>query len=55
VVEKNVPASSNFPRFDRKLNMGADQATSTEMQAAMQTVFHDQSYPSHIVLPLISR
>jgi putative CocE/NonD family hydrolase len=48
-------ASSNFPRFDRNLNTGADQATSTEMRTAAQTVFHDRRYPSHIVLPLIPR
>jgi hypothetical protein len=48
-------ASSNFPRFDRNLNTGADQATTTRMQSAQQTIFHDARYPSHIVLPLIPR
>jgi putative CocE/NonD family hydrolase len=48
-------ASSNFPRFDRNLNTGADQATSTHMQSAEQTVFHDARYPSHIRLPIIPR
>ncbi len=48
-------ASSNFPRFDRNLNTGADQATSTHMQTAEQTVFHDARYPSHILLPIIPR
>ena len=48
-------SSSNFPRFDRNLNTGEDQATSTRCQAAEQTIFHDQRYPSHILLPVIPR
>ena len=48
-------SSSNFPRFDRNLNTGEDQATSSRMQTATQTVFHDQRYPSHILLPVIPR
>lgn len=48
-------ASSNFPRFDRNLNTGADQASSSQLQTAAQTVFHDQRYPSHILLPIIPR
>jgi putative CocE/NonD family hydrolase len=46
-------SSSNFPRFDRNLNTGDDQATGTRWQAAQQTVFHDARYPSHILLPVI--
>jgi uncharacterized protein len=46
-------ASSNFPRFDRNLNTGEDQATGTRWQTAAQTIFHDQRYPSHILLPVI--
>ena len=48
-------SSSNFPRFDRNLNTGEDQATSTRCQAAEQTIFHDQRYSSHILLPVIPR
>ncbi len=48
-------SSSNFPRFDRNLNTGADQATSSAWRTAEQTVFHEQRYPSHILLPLIPR
>ena len=48
-------SSSNFPRFDRNLNTGEDQATGTRWQAARQTVFHDARYPSHIMLPVIPR
>ncbi|MGH8009657.1 MAG: CocE/NonD family hydrolase, partial [Candidatus Binatia bacterium] len=46
-------ASSNFPRFDRNLNTGEDQATGTRMQIAEQTVFHDRRFRSHILLPVI--
>jgi putative CocE/NonD family hydrolase len=48
-------SSSNFPRFDRNLNTGLDQATGTRRQAARQTVLHDSRYPSHILLPVIPR
>ena len=46
-------SSSNFPRFDRNLNTGEPIATSTRIQIAQQTVLHTQSYPSHILLPII--
>ena len=48
-------ASSNFPRFDRNLNTGEEQATGTRWQTAAQTIFHDQRYPSHILIPVIPR
>jgi putative CocE/NonD family hydrolase len=48
-------SSSNFPRFDRNLNTGEDQATGTRWQPARQTVFHDARAPSHIRLPIIPR
>jgi hypothetical protein len=31
------------------------QATGSRRQVAAQTIFHDQRYPSHILLPLIPR
>jgi len=48
-------SSSNFPRFDRNLNTGEDQATGTRWQTAAQTILHDQRYPSHVLLPVIPR
>ncbi|HKH72520.1 MAG TPA: CocE/NonD family hydrolase, partial [Vicinamibacterales bacterium] len=48
-------SSSNFPRFDRNLNTGEDQATATRMQKAAQTVYHSERYPSHVVLPVIPK
>ncbi len=46
-------SSSNFPRFDRNPNTGGHLATETEMLPAVQTVYHNGTYPSHITLPMI--
>lgn len=46
-------SSSNFPRFDRNLNTGGEQATGTQFQVAEQTVFHTRRWCSHILLPVI--
>ena len=46
-------SSSNFPRFGRNLNTGNKVADDTEIRVARQTVFHDRTRPSHIILPVI--
>lgn len=46
-------ASSNFPRFDRNLNTGGDQASGTTFVVAEQTVLHNAAHRSHILLPVI--
>jgi putative CocE/NonD family hydrolase len=46
-------SSSNFPRFDRNLNTGADQATSREFVSATNTILHDAEHPSALLLPVI--
>ncbi len=46
-------SSSNFPRFSRNLNTGEDQATSTRMEVAQQTVLHTGRFPSFVLLPII--
>ncbi len=46
-------SSSNFPRFDRNLNTGAEQATSREFISATNTILHDAEHPSALVLPVI--
>ncbi|MGD8716884.1 MAG: CocE/NonD family hydrolase [Desulfobacterales bacterium] len=46
-------SSSNFPRFDRNLNTGEDNAGEAQMQTAIQTIYHDATHPSHIVLPIV--
>ncbi len=46
-------SSSNFPRFDRNLNTGEEQAHSTRMEKATNTVWHDQEHPSALLLPVV--
>ena len=46
-------ASANFPRFDRNPNTGNRFGEDAETQVAHQTVLHDGSHASHILLPVI--
>ena len=46
-------SSSDFPNFDRNHNTGHDFWSDVELNCARQTIFHDQNYPSHIILPII--
>ena len=48
-------ASSNFPRFDRNPQTGEASAETDRLEPALQHVFHDETRPSHIVLPIIPR
>jgi uncharacterized protein len=48
-------SSSNFPRFDRNLNTGEDNARGTRFVSATNTVLHDAEHPSALTLPVISR
>jgi hypothetical protein len=48
-------SSSNYPRFDRNPNTGENPATAIETRIAHQTIWHDASRPSYIVLPIIPR
>jgi putative CocE/NonD family hydrolase len=50
-------SSSNFPTFDRNSNSGKPLAETSPADwfVATQTVFHDNRFPSHIVLPLVPR
>jgi putative CocE/NonD family hydrolase len=43
-------SSSNFPRFDRNLNVGGDNATATTWVVAKNRVFHSSKYPSGLKL-----
>jgi hypothetical protein len=47
-------SSSNFPRFDRNLNTGAEQATSRDFISAMNTILHDAEHPSALLLPVLA-
>ena len=46
-------ASSNFPRYDRNLNMGGNLATGVETQTARQTIYYGSAYPSRLILPVV--
>ena len=46
-------SSSNFPRFDRNLNTGENQAESTRLVKAANVVYHDAKHPSSLVLPVV--
>jgi putative CocE/NonD family hydrolase len=48
-------SSSNFPKHDRNLNTGHPIGQDAEMKVAVQTIYHDKQYPSHILLPIIPR
>jgi len=46
-------SSSNFPRFDVNPNTGEPLNRHRLTSVATQTIYHDASRPSHIVLPVI--
>jgi uncharacterized protein len=46
-------SSSNFPRFDRNLNTGEDNATGRKPVAASNTIYHDAEHPSVLILPIV--
>jgi uncharacterized protein len=48
-------SSSNFPRFDRNLNTGEDARMATRFVSAKNTIYHDASHPSALILPIVSR
>ena len=47
--------SSDFDRYDRNLNMPGEYGQQTSCNKAQQTVYHDSSRPSRIVIPVIPR
>jgi putative CocE/NonD family hydrolase len=46
-------SSSYFPEFGRNLNTGAPIGMTSEMIQAEQTVYHDESHLSHLLVPVI--
>ncbi len=46
-------SSSNFPRFARNQNTGKPFGMSAELNTARQSIYHDASHPSRLVLPII--
>ena len=45
--------SSSFPLWDRNLNTGNPIGMDRDMLVAKQTIYHNRTYPSHLVLPVI--
>ncbi|HMM74828.1 MAG TPA: CocE/NonD family hydrolase [Gammaproteobacteria bacterium] len=50
-------SSSNFPRFDRNSNTGGliARESAADFRVARNTVWHDATRPSHLLLPVIVR
>jgi putative CocE/NonD family hydrolase len=50
-------SSSNFPRFDRNTNTGGmiSEDSESDVQVAVNRVFHGPAHPSRLVLPIIGR
>ncbi|MFC1534987.1 CocE/NonD family hydrolase [Thermodesulfobacteriota bacterium] len=46
-------SSSNFPWFDRNMNTGNPRGEDAKGIPAMQTIYHEHEYPSHIDLPVM--
>ncbi|SVB16457.1 uncharacterized protein METZ01_LOCUS169311, partial [marine metagenome] len=46
-------AGSNFPRFDVNPNTGEPLNENRRAIKAVNTIYHDKSRPSHILLPVI--
>ncbi len=46
-------SSSNFPRFDRNLNTGEEQARATRMVKATNVIYHDKTHSSALVVPIV--
>lgn len=46
-------SSSNFPKYDRNPNTGHRFGQDTEMLVAHQTVYHNATHPSYLMLPII--
>jgi hypothetical protein len=46
-------SSSNFPRFDVNGNTGENPAISAIRVTALNNIYHDESRPSHVLLPVV--
>jgi putative CocE/NonD family hydrolase len=46
-------SSSNFPRFDRNMNTGEEQAHATRVVKATNVIYHDSVHPSALIVPLV--
>jgi putative CocE/NonD family hydrolase len=48
-------ASAAFPKYDRNPNTGAPLGQTAETAPAEQRIYHDETYPSAVILPIIPR
>jgi predicted acyl esterase len=48
-------SSGAHPRWSRNLGTGEPIGTATSMIAADQTIYHDRTRPSALVLPVVDR
>ncbi|HEV2125242.1 MAG TPA: CocE/NonD family hydrolase [Chloroflexota bacterium] len=48
-------SSSNFPRFDRNLNLGGDNVRQAKYKVARNTVYHGPKLRSRLILPVVER
>jgi uncharacterized protein len=48
-------SSSNFPRFDVNPNTGEPLGMNRRKVKAANSIHHDASYPSHVILPIIPK
>jgi putative CocE/NonD family hydrolase len=46
-------SSAAFPKVDRNLNTGEPIASSTRMEVAENSIWHDPAHPSRVILPVI--
>lgn len=46
-------SSSNFPRFDRNLNTGGEQASGPKFVSATNIIYHDAEHASVLVVPVV--
>jgi putative CocE/NonD family hydrolase len=46
-------SSSNFPKYDRNPNTGHKFGEDAQLRVAQQTVYHDETRPSRLILPVI--
>ena len=46
-------SSSNFPRFDRNLNLGQPSGSAKDYVTAKNSILHDSAHPSALILPVL--
>jgi uncharacterized protein len=46
-------SSSNFPRFDRNLNLGEPSGSAKDYITAKNSILHDAAHPSAVILPVL--